>query len=91
MIYIFHDYAGNQYILNESAHGSASSREYLFNEDIPEEIKSDDKTPQVDLSKEAEVLGDDSNNQGITTIDLGDISYENMENIVKFYQHRTLK
>ncbi len=79
MIYIFHDYAGNQYILNESAHGSASSREYLFNEDIPEEIKSDDKTPQVDLSKEAEVLGDDSNNQGITTIDLGDISYENME------------
>ena len=39
MLYIFHDYAGNQYILNDTIHGSADSWDYLFNDEVPEEIK----------------------------------------------------
>ena len=30
MIYIFHDYAGNEYIMNDMLHGSADSRDYLM-------------------------------------------------------------
>ena len=43
MIYIFHDYQGNQYILNDTIHGSADSRDYLFEDEVPDEIKLEEK------------------------------------------------
>ena len=39
MIYIFHDYEWNEFILNDTIHGSANSWDYLFVDDIPESIK----------------------------------------------------
>lgn len=60
MIYIFHDYAWNQYILNDTIHGSADSRDYLFDDEVPEEIKLEEKdfTGSVSLSNLT-----DNNNQ----------------------------
>ena len=39
MIYIFHDYEWNEYILNDTIHGAADSRDYLFDFEIPDSIK----------------------------------------------------
>ena len=41
MIYVFHDYEWNKYILNEAIHGSANSYEYLFNDEVPDSIKKE--------------------------------------------------
>ena len=43
MIYVFHDYEWNEYILNNSSHGAADSMDYLFDKDIPELIKWDNQ------------------------------------------------
>ena len=55
MIYIFHDYAGNEYIMNDMLHGSADSRDYLFDDDVPSDLKWDEKefTDSVSLSNVA--------------------------------------
>ena len=42
MIYIFHDYEWNQYIINDSIHGSANSLDYLFDDNVPNSIKAGD-------------------------------------------------
>jgi len=42
MIYIFHDYEWNEYILNDSVHGAADSFEYLFDKDVPDTVKWND-------------------------------------------------
>lgn len=42
MIYVFHDYERNSYILNNSFHGSAEDLEYLFNDSTPKTIKWED-------------------------------------------------
>jgi len=39
IIYIFHDYDGNEYILNDIAHWSADSLDFLFNKEVPDAIK----------------------------------------------------
>lgn len=39
MIYVFHDYERNIYILNDTTHWSADNINYLFNDNIPEELK----------------------------------------------------
>jgi len=79
MIYIFHDYAGNQYILNNSAHWSASSREYLFNEEVPEEFKNDDDILEINLSTETGNQSDTIHDEEIISIDLQNNSNENAE------------
>jgi len=43
MIYIFHDYKWNEYIMNNEIHWSSSSRDYLFDNEIPDELKWDEK------------------------------------------------
>jgi len=39
MIYVFHDYYWNKYILNDMAHGAASDWSYLFEDEVPEDFK----------------------------------------------------
>jgi hypothetical protein len=39
MIYIFHDYAGNEYIMNDTLHGAADSWDYLFEDEVPSDLK----------------------------------------------------
>ena len=41
MLYIFHDYEWNEYILNDTIHWSADSRDYLFDDEVPDSIKWD--------------------------------------------------
>ena len=43
MIYVFHDYEWNEYIMNDSIHWSSSSWDYLFNDEIPDDIKWDEE------------------------------------------------
>ena len=43
MIYIFHDYKWNEYIMNDNIHWSSSSRDYLFDSETPDELKWDEK------------------------------------------------
>ena len=51
MIYIFHDYEWNQYILNDTIHGSANSWDYLFDDEVPNPIKAGDNiTNSVSLA-----------------------------------------
>ena len=61
MIYIFHDYKWNQYIMNDTIHGSADSWDYLFDDEVPTEIKWDEikTTDSVSLSN----LTSSGNNQ----------------------------
>lgn len=42
MIFIFHDYEWNEYILNDTIHWSAGSWDYLFDEEVPDSIKWDE-------------------------------------------------
>lgn len=44
MTYIFHDYEGNEYNMNEKIHWSSSSWDYLFNDEIPNELKWEEET-----------------------------------------------
>ena len=41
--YIFHDYEWNEYIMNEDTHWASSSWDYLFDDEIPNDLKWDDK------------------------------------------------
>ena len=50
MLYIFHDFYWNEYILNESVHWSASSWEYLFDDNVPETIKSEENYKPTSVS-----------------------------------------
>ena len=42
MIYVFHDYDWNEYIMNDKLHWAPSSWDYLFNDEVPDWIKWDD-------------------------------------------------
>ena len=72
MIYIFHDYAGNEYIMNDSIHWAADSRDYLFEDEIPSDLKWEEReyTDSVSLSnmwtdsnQSIENTGNNSNDQ----------------------------
>jgi len=39
IIYIFHDYSGNEYILNEASHWSSDYLDFLFDREVPDSIK----------------------------------------------------
>ena len=43
MIYIFHDYEWNEYIMNDKIHWASSSWDYLFNDEVPDDLKWDDE------------------------------------------------
>ena len=43
MIYVFHDYEWNEYIMNDNIHGSYSSWDYLFDDKIPDELEWDEQ------------------------------------------------
>ncbi len=42
IMYIFHDYAWNKYILNNTSHWSSDSLDFLFDKEVPNEIKWDE-------------------------------------------------
>ncbi len=42
MIYIFHDYKWNEYIMNDHVHGAPSSWDYLFEDEVPNDLKWDE-------------------------------------------------
>ena len=39
MIYIFHDYEWNEYIMNDKIHWAPDSRDYLFDDEVPNGLK----------------------------------------------------
>ena len=43
MIYIFHDYEWNEYIMNDKIHWASSSRDYLFDDEVPNDLKWEDE------------------------------------------------
>lgn len=43
MLYIFHDYEWNEYIMNDNIHWASSSWDYLFDEEIPSDLRWDDE------------------------------------------------
>ena len=47
MIYIFHDYELNVYILNDTIHWAADSWDYLFNDEIPSTLKVENQPKKL--------------------------------------------
>ncbi len=43
MVYIFHDYEWNEYIMNDHIHGAPNSWDYLFENEVPDDLKWDEK------------------------------------------------
>ena len=43
MIYIFHDYEWNEYIMNDTIHWASNSWDYLFDDEIPNDLKWEEK------------------------------------------------
>lgn len=43
MVYIFHDYEWNEYIMNDYVHGASSSWDYLFEDEVPNDLKWDEE------------------------------------------------
>lgn len=50
MIYIFHDYDWNEYTMNDNIHGAADSFDYLFDDEIPSDLKWEEYVKSVSLS-----------------------------------------
>ena len=50
MIYIFHDYEGNEFIMNDNIHWASSSWDYLFDDEIPNDLKWDDEKNEGSVS-----------------------------------------
>ena len=60
MKYVFHDYDGNAYILNDdTVHGTTRSLDYLFKDEVPDSVKDGTKSWQWSAS-----LANATNNQG---------------------------
>lgn len=60
MKYVFHDYDGNTYVLNDAVHGTTVSLDYLFKDEVPDSVKNETESWQWSVS-----LADVTNNQGI--------------------------
>jgi len=50
MIYIFHDYEWNEYKMNDNIHWAADTFDYLFDDEIPSDLKWEEYTKSVSLS-----------------------------------------
>lgn len=64
MIFIFHDYEWNEYIMNENIHGASNYWDYLFEDEIPNDLKWD----EVEISESVSLkdLIDDNNSDEIS-------------------------
>ena len=49
IMYIFHDYEWNEYIMNDKIHWSSDSWDYLFDDEIPNDLLDDDSVDSVSL------------------------------------------
>ena len=63
MIYVFHDYEWNEYIMNNKLHWASNSWDYLFNDEVPNDLKWEDG--HVDSVSIWEII----NNQSSGSID----------------------
>ena len=88
MLYVFHDYEWNEYVMNDNVHGVSNSRDYLFNDEIPNDLKWEDNTHGVYLPDIEDIWKDD--NHGADSIKdnqvsmddiLSDLWLESKENI----------
>lgn len=50
MKYVFHDYDGNTYVLNDTVHGTTVSLDYLFKDEVPDSVKDWKKSWQWTVS-----------------------------------------
>ena len=50
MIYIFHDYEWNEYIMNDNIHWAADSWDYLFEDEVPSDLKWEEKKTSGSVS-----------------------------------------
>ena len=62
MTYIFHDYEWNEYVMNDHAHGVSNTRDYLFEDEVPEDLKWEEMEEEMEF-KDSISLGDLINNQ----------------------------
>jgi len=76
MKYVFHDYDGNTYVLNDTVHGTTRSLDYLFKDEVPDSIKDGTKNWQWSAS-----LADATKNKEMTPDNENTVA-ENNENIV---------
>ncbi len=51
MLYVFHDYEWNEYIINDRVHGSSDSWKYLFDDEVPNEVKWNDIDRNLGISQ----------------------------------------
>ena len=72
MIYIFHDYEWNEYVLNDSIHWAADSRDFLIDETVPDAIKNEHWASSASLAN----LGDDEHNSESSNVKDNQISFE---------------
>ena len=63
MIYIFHDYEWNEFVLNDTVHWSANSWDYLFEDNIPESIKWESENSVSIWGKDQETNNNVKDNQ----------------------------
>ncbi len=81
MIYVFHDYEWNEYVMNDHVHWAPSTWDYLFDDEIPDNLKWEEKefTDSVSLgdfvnSQEWESLNEEIVNQNTEQIKDNQIS-----------------
>lgn len=73
MVYIFHDFEWNEYVLNDKQHGAADSFDYLFNNEVPEIVKNKDKANSVSLA-DWDIKMEESSDDSSLTIEINNES-----------------
>lgn len=66
MVYIFHDYEWNEYVMNDHTHGAANTWDYLFDDEVPDNLKWEEKEFSDSVS-----LGDFTDSQWWESLDEG--------------------
>ena len=87
MIYVFHDYEWNEFILNDNIHGAADSWDYLFDDEVPSQIKWEDNKATnsaslADLAWDKTNQQNEENNDNIKTEQTKDNSSSTKDNQV---------
>ena len=77
MVYIFHDFYWNEYIMNENIHWAADSWDYLFDDEIPDSLKNEHnssvKLPDLDSQWNIKNENSDNNTVKDNQVSLGDV------------------
>ena len=63
MVYIFHDYEWNEYIMNDKVHWASSSWTYLFEDEVPIDLRWDEENKWDDPISIWDLLEEYNNNQ----------------------------